>query len=81
MQVHTLESPLNDALRQVRGGLEPYDGVAELWWESVEEFATATASPEGRKAGRELLEDERRFIDMERSALWIAREHPIVETS
>ncbi len=48
-------------------------------WESVEEFATATASPEGRKAGEELLEDERRFIDMERSALWVAQEHPIVE--
>ncbi len=79
MQVHTLESSLNDALRQNRGALEAYDGVAELWWESVEDFATATASPEGRKVGEELLEDERRFIDMERSALWVAQEHPIVE--
>ena len=79
VQVHTLESPTNDALRRSRGGLEPYDGVAELWYESADDLAAAAASPEGRKAGEELLEDERRFIDMERSALWIAREHSIVE--
>ena len=79
VQVHTLEGSINDALRQNRGALEAYDGVAELWWESVEEFAAATASTEGRKAGEELLEDERRFIDMERSALWVAQEHPSVE--
>ncbi len=79
VQVHTLESQINDALRRGRGALEPYDGVAELWWESAEEFAAATDSPEGRKAGQELLEDERRFIDLERSALWIAQEQPIVD--
>ena len=81
IQVHTLEGSINDALRESRDALEAYDGVAELWWESVEDFATATASPEGRKAGEELLEDERRFIDMERSALWVAQEHAIVEGS
>ena len=81
IQVHTLEGSINDALRESRDALEAYDGVAELWWESVEEFVTATASPEGRKAGEELLEDERRFIDMERSALWVAQEHAIVEGS
>ncbi len=81
IQVHTLGGSINDALRESRDALEAYDGVAELWWESVEDFATATASPEGRKAGEELLEDERRFIDMERSALWVAQEHAIVEGS
>jgi uncharacterized protein (TIGR02118 family) len=81
IQVHTLEGSINDALRESRDALEAYDGVAELWWESVEDFATATASAEGRKAGEELLEDERRFIDMERSALWVAQEHAIVEGS
>jgi hypothetical protein len=36
------------------------------------------SSPEGQAAARELLEDERRFIDLTRSSLWIAQEHPIV---
>ena len=80
IQLHTLESPINDALRQSRGGLEPYDGVAELWWESADDLAAALSSPEGQQADQELLQDERRFIDLERSALWIAQEHPIVET-
>jgi len=71
--------PLNAALRQGRGGLEPYDGVAELWWESAEELAAVMATPEGQKAAQELLDDERRFIDLERSALWIAEEHAVFE--
>ena len=79
VQVHTLESPINDALRESHGTLEPYDGDAELWWDSDEELVAATASPEGRKAAQELLEDERSFIDLERSALRIGEEHPVVE--
>lgn len=79
VQVHTLENPINDALRESRGALEAYDGVAELWWNSAEGLTTAAASPEGQKAAQELLEDERRFIDLERSALWIGEEHTIVE--
>jgi len=79
VQVHTLESPINDVLRESHGTLEPYDGVAELWWDSAEDLAAAAASPEGQKAAQELLEDERRFIDLERSALWIGEEHVVVE--
>ncbi|TMA88833.1 MAG: EthD family reductase, partial [Deltaproteobacteria bacterium] len=68
----------NDALRGTRGGPEAYDGVAELWWESREALAAAIATPEGQRAGEELLDDERRFIDLARSPLWLAEEHPIV---
>jgi uncharacterized protein (TIGR02118 family) len=78
VQVHTLEDALNDALRGTRGGPEAYDGVAELWWESRADLAAAIATPEGQRAGEELLEDERRFIDLARSPLWLAEEHPIV---
>ena len=79
IQVHTLEDALNDALRETRGGPEPYDGVAELWWESREDLAGAIATPEGQRAGAALLEDERRFIDLAKSPLWIAEEHSIIE--
>ena len=78
VQLHTREDALNDVLRASRGGPEPYDGIAELWWESREDLQAATASPEGRQANLELLEDERRFIDLGRSPLWIAEEHPVV---
>lgn len=79
VQVHTLDTPINDALRQSRGALEPYDGVAELWWDSPDDMATAAASPEGQKAAQDLLEDERRFIDLERSALWLGQEHVVID--
>lgn len=79
VQTHTLDSPANDALRRSRDAAEPYDGVAELWWDNLEDFASASTTPQGREAARQLLEDERRFIDLQRSALWIAREYPVVD--
>jgi|SRR5215831_1616911 len=81
VQVHTLTSPVNEALRRGRSGPEEFDGVAELWFDSVEALAAAGATPEGRAAGRRLLEDERRFIDLARSPMWIAEEHAVVEPS
>ena len=78
LQTHTLDDALNDALQASRGGPEAFDGVAELWWDSAEALAAAIASPAGRAAGEALLEDERRFIDLARSPLFVAEEHPIV---
>ena len=77
VQLHTLDDPINAALQESRGAEEPYDGVAELWWESREDLEQALATPEAQQAGRELLEDERRFIDLGRSALWLGTERPI----
>jgi uncharacterized protein (TIGR02118 family) len=78
-QVHRLDSAVNDALRRSRDASEPFDGVAELWWDGIEEFAAATATPEGQAAARELLADERKFIDLASSALWIGDEHVVVD--
>ncbi len=80
VQVHTLESGVNDALRQARGTDEPFDGVAELWWDSIDDLVAGAATPEGRKAAQELLEDERLFIDQGRSSLWIGEEQVIVDS-
>ncbi|HEV7732479.1 MAG TPA: EthD domain-containing protein [Candidatus Binatia bacterium] len=78
VQVHTLDHPMNAALAASRGGPEAFDGIAELWWDSADAIAAATASDAGRAASLALLEDERRFIDLARSPLWIAEEHPVV---
>lgn len=80
VQAHTTEEPTNDALREGRGGPEAYDGVAELWWDSMEDLREAMASPEGIEAGRQLLEDEQKFIDLAQSPLWISNERPIIES-
>jgi uncharacterized protein (TIGR02118 family) len=78
VQTHTLPDETNAWLRESRGGPEPYDGVAELWWDSLEALVDAIATPEGRAAGLALLEDERRFIDLARSPLFVAVERPII---
>ncbi len=80
VQLHNLDDPANEALRAMRGAPEAFDGVAELWWDSKEEMERAFATPEGRAAGKEMLEDEKRFIDQSRSPLWIGEEKPIIET-
>jgi uncharacterized protein (TIGR02118 family) len=76
VQLHTLDSADNEALRASRGGPEAYDGIAELWFETQNPMP---ASPEAAAAARELLEDERRFIDLARSPLWIAEERPVID--
>jgi hypothetical protein len=54
--------------------------VAELWWESEDTYRAASCNPEAREAGRLLLEDEAKFIDLARSPLWLNREEVVVGT-
>jgi uncharacterized protein (TIGR02118 family) len=75
VQTHTLDVPANAALRASRSAPDEYDGVAELWFDSAE----LPGTPEAARAGALLLEDERRFIDLENSPLWISEEKTIFE--
>jgi uncharacterized protein (TIGR02118 family) len=78
VQLHTLESPLNDALARPRQGPEPFDGIAELWWDDADALAASARGEAGRAASRALIEDERRFIDFSASPIWIGDEHQVV---
>ena len=79
VQVHTLDDPINDQLAGVRGGMEPvYDGVAELWWSTRDALVSASGTEAGKAAGKELVEDEARFIDLPQSPLWFCYEYPQV---
>ena len=78
VQAHTLADPLNDALQAGRGSDVPFDGVAELWWESRADFEAASTSERGRAASLTLFEDERRFIDHARSPLFVTEEHVVI---
>lgn len=77
VQMHSFTTSLNDAIRAGRGAPEMYDGVAELWWGSLDDIQAATATPEGQAAGLELLDNERKFIDLSRSPLFFGDEKPI----
>jgi uncharacterized protein (TIGR02118 family) len=82
VQVHTLEDAANAAAATARGGMEtPYDGVAELWWDSEEALGKVLATGAGRAAGATLLEDEKKFIDLANSPLYLTHEYPQVNPS
>jgi len=78
VQCHSMTTAFNEAIRDGRGAPEMYDGVAELWWDSLDDLTAATTSPEGQAAGLALLDDERKFIDLARSPLWFGEEKTIV---
>jgi len=77
VQCHTLETPLNQGLRESRGMLPEYDGVAEVWFESEQDLMEAMSSPEGQEVSAILLKDEGNFIDHAKSSAFIAKEHSL----
>lgn len=75
VQSHSFHEQVIAASIAARGNeVPPYDGIAELWWDSVEDIVEAGATREGRQAGRRLLADEANFIDLKNSPLFFVRE-------
>jgi uncharacterized protein (TIGR02118 family) len=78
VQTHTVAPELNAQLAATRGTAAAFDGLAELWWDSLEDLASALTSEKGQEAGRALMEDEAKFIDFAHSSLFLAEEHVIL---
>jgi uncharacterized protein (TIGR02118 family) len=78
VQVHTfLDAGGNP--NSARGKMDDApDGVAELWWESMDDLQAAMATPEGQRADALLAEDEAKFIDFTRSSRGFGNIHEIV---
>ncbi len=60
VQFHTADHPINDAMQKSRGATEPFDGIAEIWFESVDAMTAPGATPQGKAALRALREGEPR---------------------
>ena len=78
VQLHSLPAEASAGLRASRSAPEEYDGVAELWFDSLEVLAENGRRPEAQAAAALLLEDERRFIDLPKSPLWWGQERVVV---
>lgn len=78
VQVHTESLDGIHAAFQRRndGCPEPFDGVAELWFDSLDDIGGD--DPARVQAGKDLLADERNFIDLSQSPMWLSTEHEIV---
>lgn len=75
-QNHALPEEAQTRLAAARGTPAGFDGVAQLWWDE------APRSPEQRDAARranaELLEDEKRFIDLAASPVFLVEDHEVL---
>ena len=79
VQSHTILPEVNETMMASRGLQAPYDGVTEVWWETMSALQHGMSSPEGVAAQTQLIEDEARFIDLERSTAFITEEHEIFD--
>ncbi len=77
VQLHSAAPEISADIRRSRNGPEQFDGVAQLWWDSFDDLTANADNPKAAEAGRLLLEDERRFIDLEKSPLWWGEEKVI----
>lgn len=78
VQNHTLAHPVNDALQVSRGTPEPFDGVVEVWYSSMNDLEESFRDEEAVAVVRDLLDDEPKFIDLESSPIFVVDEHELV---
>ena len=76
VQSHTLSDAVNGPLREGRGTAEPYDGITEVWFDSLEAMG-ADNGQAAADAARQLYEDEAKFLDFARSSVFVTEEKEI----
>lgn len=79
VQSHTCEAELNQAFVSLRGLAPAYDGITEVWWNSVEDLKAAMADPVAAEAMALLEEDESKFIDFSHSRVFMTTEHLVFD--
>jgi len=77
VQSHTILPELNEIMIKSRGLQPSYDGVTEVWWETMNALEQGMSSPRGVEAQTKLIEDEKRFINFSRSRVFMTEEHHI----
>jgi len=81
IQSHTIDyTPRRNQQRSTLR-IEPFDGVAELWYDDVDSLMSTQQTPEHRRAINSHIEDELNFIDRPRSPLWFTDEHVFINES
>jgi uncharacterized protein (TIGR02118 family) len=79
VQSHFQPSPDIESFAAIRGWLAPAEGLAELYWDSVEQMRQALSSPEGQAASQVLAKDEAEFVDMTRISAFLSVEHVVFD--
>jgi len=80
IQSHTCEPEVNQAFAVSRGLAPSYDGITEVWWDSIDDLKAAMADAAGAEAMAILREDESRFIEFSQSCVFLTTEHLIFDS-
>ena len=82
VQSHTVHEDAGKQIRTTRPKMkETYDGITEVWWDTLEDFSGGGVVQERAEAARALLEDESKFIDFEHSSIFLTEEHEIFDNT
>lgn len=76
VQSHTIAQEVNDGFCASRGTGEAYDGITEMWLESLDDMM-ADHGAAAAAAMQALYEDECDFIDFGRSSIFMTEEKEI----
>jgi hypothetical protein len=79
IQVLPLETEARDLVIGPRTGLvEPLDGIAELWVESIEALETNWSTEKAKEYIKIFFKDEQNFIDWSRSTILVSKENIVM---
>ena len=73
---HAVGPEAAQAMQTIRGCQDPFDGIAEIYFESLEALEAGNPSAETLAAQALLLADEKRFIDLSRSVIFLQKKSP-----
>tara|TARA_B110000438_G_scaffold278819_1_gene302708 strand:+ start:345 stop:707 length:363 start_codon:yes stop_codon:yes gene_type:complete len=78
VQVLTLSDETHISFQAIRNSEKEFDGVAEIWIDDIETFNKKWKSGRGWETFKAFLEDEKNFVDWEKSVFFIAEEKVLV---
>jgi hypothetical protein len=79
IQVHALPEDVNRQLQSIRVGEDDFDGVADIWLDSLDAYHENWEGEAGKKAFQSFLDDEQNFVDWGRSVFFLADETVMIE--
>ena len=79
IQVLTLDTDARELVIGPRTGLvEPFDGIAELWVESLDALKENWSTDQAKAFIQAFFEDEQNFIDWSRSTILVSKENIVI---
>ncbi len=78
MELHTRTTDLHAPLAEERGDVEPPTGSPSWGGTARRTSPPAFSTPDGQAAANELLEDDRNFVDLPSSPIWLGEEKVVI---